>query len=186
MRNWYRRILAKIEEERAAEERALELRIAGGPPDKRISQSAWETWCRYEFVACPGWKGRYVCKRATCQQGLRCENMGAIGLLGTGEPLPKRERVRCGAMTRQGHPCAMTVVPGKARCRLHGGLSSGPKTPEGRARIAAAQKRRWEKLRASSPEPLPAPAPLPSATPETAPPARRSWRRKKRLSGMAL
>src|ERR1700694_2596506 len=47
------------------------------------------------------------------------------------------------------------------RCRFHGGLSTGPKTIEGKARIAAAQRRRWarrrgedirtERLRAISP-----------------------------------
>ena len=35
------------------------------------------------------------------------------------------------------------------RCRLHGGLSTGPKTPEGRARIAEAQRRRWARWRAA-------------------------------------
>jgi hypothetical protein len=30
----------------------------------------------------------------------------------------------------------MRVVPGKRRCRFHGGLSTGPKTKAGRARIA--------------------------------------------------
>jgi len=30
-------------------------------------------------------------------------------------------------------------VPGKKRCRWHGGLSTGPKTPEGRARSFAAR-----------------------------------------------
>jgi len=38
------------------------------------------------------------------------------------------------------------VVPGKRRCRLHGGLSTGPQTPEGKARIAAAQRERWTTL----------------------------------------
>ena len=32
---------------------------------------------------------------------------------------------------------------GKARCCFHGGLSTGPKTQAGRARIAEAQRRRW-------------------------------------------
>jgi hypothetical protein len=55
---------------------------------------------------------------------------------------------RCGARTRQGHPCRMAVVElGKRRCKFHGGLSTGPKTAEGRARIAAAQRRRWEEFR---------------------------------------
>jgi hypothetical protein len=35
----------------------------------------------------------------------------------------------------------------KARCRLHGGLSTGPKTEAGRARIAEAQRRRWRGYR---------------------------------------
>jgi hypothetical protein len=32
------------------------------------------------------------------------------------------------------------------RCRLHGGKSTGPKTPEGRARIAEAQRARWQRV----------------------------------------
>ena len=35
------------------------------------------------------------------------------------------------------------LVNGK--CKLHGGLSTGPKTEEGRARIAAAQRARWQR-----------------------------------------
>jgi hypothetical protein len=30
-----------------------------------------------------------------------------------------------------------------ATSKFHGGLSTGPKTPEGRARIAEAQRKRW-------------------------------------------
>ena len=44
----------------------------------------------------------------------------------------------CGAKTRRNLSCKKTVVSGKNRCRLHGGLSTGPKTAEGKARIAAA------------------------------------------------
>jgi len=29
------------------------------------------------------------------------------------------------------------------KCRLHGGMSTGPKTAEGRARIAAATRAKW-------------------------------------------
>ena len=45
---------------------------------------------------------------------------------------------RCGAKTRSGSPCAKFPIAGKRRCRNHGGLSTGPRTAEGRARIAAA------------------------------------------------
>ena len=52
-------------------------------------------------------------------------------------------RVICGAKTRKGTPCKAKSEPGKKRCRLHGGLSTGPKTEEGRRRIAEAQRKRW-------------------------------------------
>ena len=38
-----------------------------------------------------------------------------------------------------GTPCEKFPVAGKRRCRLHGGASTGPKSKEGRARIAEAQ-----------------------------------------------
>jgi len=46
---------------------------------------------------------------------------------------------RCGARTRAGCPCRAPAIHGKQRCRMHGGRSTGPRTPEGRARIAAAR-----------------------------------------------
>jgi hypothetical protein len=58
----------------------------------------------------------------------------------------KRDRPRCGARTRAGGACKAPVVRGKSRCRMHGGLSTGPKTPEGKARTLAALKagfQRW-------------------------------------------
>lgn len=55
---------------------------------------------------------------------------------------PKRLQMRCGAKTRVGTTCEMRVVAGKRRCRLHGGLSTGPKTLEGRARIVQSNQRR--------------------------------------------
>ena len=48
------------------------------------------------------------------------------------------EPKRCGAKTRSGSPCVKYPVAGKRRCRLHVELSTGPRTKEGRARIAAA------------------------------------------------
>jgi hypothetical protein len=41
---------------------------------------------------------------------------------------------RCGAKTRRGTPCQGPAVHGKRRCRMHGGTSTGPRTPEGLAR----------------------------------------------------
>lgn len=53
---------------------------------------------------------------------------------GTAEPPQLRGARRCGAKNRRGLPCARAALHGKARCRLHGGLSTGPRTPEGLAR----------------------------------------------------
>ncbi len=36
---------------------------------------------------------------------------------------------RCGAKTRVGNPCRKHPVPGRKRCRLHGGCSTGPRDP---------------------------------------------------------
>lgn len=41
------------------------------------------------------------------------------------------------ARTRSGGQCQRHPVPGRTRCRLHGGLSTGPKTSEDLARVAA-------------------------------------------------
>lgn len=54
---------------------------------------------------------------------------------------------RCGATTRKGAPCQAKAAPGKSRCVLHGGMSTGPKTDDGRDAIAAAQRARWERYR---------------------------------------
>ena len=43
--------------------------------------------------------------------------------------------------------CQVRAEPGKARCRFHGGKSTGPKTQAGRNRIAEAQRRRWRAFR---------------------------------------
>ena len=58
--------------------------------------------------------------------------------------IPKIERPFCGAKCRDGHSCRRRALQDKTRCRIHGGLSTGPKTPEGKARIVAARRRRAE------------------------------------------
>ena len=56
----------------------------------------------------------------------------------------------CGAITRKGTPCRMNAILGKGRCKYHGGLSTGPTTKDGRARIAEAQRNRWRNFRQSA------------------------------------
>ncbi len=49
---------------------------------------------------------------------------------------------QCGAHARTtGKPCQAQAMT-NGRCKLHGGMSTGPKTPEGRQAISAATKAR--------------------------------------------
>ena len=57
---------------------------------------------------------------------------------------PKSLRPQCGAKTRAGGKCKATPVwdksnnkPKNGRCRMHGGLSTGARTPEGKLRALA-------------------------------------------------
>ena len=59
-----------------------------------------------------------------------------------------KRRIICGARTRKGGACLNKSEAGKQRCKFHGGKSTGPKTAEGKARIAEAQRLRWAKYRA--------------------------------------
>ena len=52
---------------------------------------------------------------------------------------PSWQGKRCHAKTRAGYPCKKAALKGRDRCRNHGEASTGPRTEEGRARIAAAQ-----------------------------------------------
>ena len=56
--------------------------------------------------------------------------------------------MNCSAKTRSGNPCQKPPMKGKNRCRLHGGLSTGPRTVEGKARIAAAHYKHGRRTKA--------------------------------------
>ena len=74
-----------------------------------------------------------------------CDGKGRTApILAADNETRPQETGLCGAKTRAGGACLMRPVAGKRRCRLHGGLSTGPKTAQGRARIAAAQRKRLE------------------------------------------
>ena len=45
---------------------------------------------------------------------------------------------RCGARARTGMACQSPAMP-NGRCRMHGGASTGPRTPEGLQRIVKAR-----------------------------------------------
>jgi len=63
-----------------------------------------------------------------------------------------RAAPRCGAKTRAGTPCQSPAIRGRARCRIHGGLSSGAPHREGTGNFKngywtayAVEERRWTK-----------------------------------------
>jgi hypothetical protein len=53
------------------------------------------------------------------------------------------QRKICGAKTRKGQPCRCQGLGRGGRCKYHGGMSTGPRTPEGRQRCSEGTKRRW-------------------------------------------
>ena len=64
----------------------------------------------------------------------------------------RKNRGECGAKTRKGTPCKAQPVwcetqdkPKNGRYKLHGGLSTGPKTEAGKEAIRASNKRRHNK-----------------------------------------
>ena len=57
-------------------------------------------------------------------------------------PIPYPPELRdwdmtCGARTRRGTSCKRKDIYASGRCHLHGGPSTGPRTPEGKKRSAA-------------------------------------------------
>ena len=55
---------------------------------------------------------------------------------------------RCGAKTRAGGACQNPAIKDRNRCALHGGKSTGPRTPEGKARSIAAHTKHGRRSRA--------------------------------------
>lgn len=106
---------------------------------------------RRPWRVCPFTASWHESKRLSCDAciGRVCQRFEEVGLDEKAQPLPKRNRPRCGAKTRNSRLCQAPVIPGKRRCRLHGGASTGPRTSQGRERIAEAQRRRWQKYHAS-------------------------------------
>jgi len=51
---------------------------------------------------------------------------------------PNWPGIRCLAKTRRGTECQRAAYKHNGRCRLHGGLSTGARTPEGLQRISEA------------------------------------------------
>lgn len=56
-------------------------------------------------------------------------------------------KIRCAAKTRKGEPCKAQGLGRGHRCKNHGGMSTGAKTPEGRERQRAGAKAWWRRYR---------------------------------------
>jgi DNA-binding transcriptional regulator YiaG len=104
-----------------------------------VPHSASSTRARGGGVLLPSWLDAYVQERLAKEEARLAAKSAAR---------QARQCVICGAMTRRGTSCRQLSVPGRRRCKFHGGMSTGPKTSEGRARIAEAQRRRWTAWRA--------------------------------------
>ena len=55
---------------------------------------------------------------------------------------------RCLAKTRRATLCQKPAIKGRGRCQLHGGKSTGPRTPEGKARSIAAHTKHGRRSKA--------------------------------------
>lgn len=61
-----------------------------------------------------------------------------------GAPFPEELRgLTCGARTRAGTPCKRTDLMRSGRCKLHGGLSTGPRSKAGKAAARGNLALRW-------------------------------------------
>jgi hypothetical protein len=63
-----------------------------------------------------------------------------------GKPYTPPVIALCGAKTRTGLPCKRKPIPGKKRCRNHGGLNRGDRTSQGRIN-AGKGLREWHAAR---------------------------------------
>jgi hypothetical protein len=96
--------------------------------DARSSTRARETWDAP--AKCPPARmGVSAAAPEFIDASMRASNSGSLP---TGA---NQARVICGARRRRdGEPCQGLSVPGKVRCKWHGGASTGPRTEEGRKR----------------------------------------------------
>lgn len=119
---------------------------------RRIMQAIGRTGtvAAYEALAMM-WKVDHYAQARACASSAETSSSVQARLAEAMEREAQRaaqRRIPCRAKTRKGTPCQMKSEPGRARCKFHGGKSTGAKTPEGRDRIRQAQLRRWAKWRA--------------------------------------
>ncbi|MGZ9711217.1 HGGxSTG domain-containing protein [Glaciimonas sp. GNP009] len=90
--------------------------------DKR---ERYSKYCKAHALIAREWKSRAYCYPPPTFPRLPADLLG----------------LQCGARTRAGTPCKLKSIYCNGRCKFHGGLSTGPKTAEGRAKISAARRK---------------------------------------------
>jgi len=114
---------------------------------KHAAQRATRAWERSHVVGGNGPEGADAWLNASDAPNVRAHARPSWGITPSTLQAARDARL-CMAKTRnQGFPCVRRVAPGRNRCVSHGGASSGPRTPEGRKRIADAQRERWRRYR---------------------------------------
>lgn len=90
---------------------------------------------------------RYAAWKAHCDAAWRAWYANPIGRPPRDPPPPSDpfpdvlRGLTCGARTRSGTPCKRKDLYRSGRCKLHGGLSTGPTTAEGKAIASRNAKR---------------------------------------------
>lgn len=116
---------------------------------QRVQAPLARAWVRYEVLMAQG--AAHQAARALwlgwCESCQRWEALRDTRSQDGSGPDPTLEALRpalpepcrglpCGARTRKGTPCKQRDVYRGGRCLFHGGLSTGPRTSEGKARSA--------------------------------------------------
>ena len=84
----------------------------------------------------------------TCRQKFREAERILRERADEGRRLAREARNKpCGARTRRGLPCKRKGLGKGGRCPNHGGMSTGPRTEEGRQRLKEAVRQRWARWR---------------------------------------
>jgi len=59
----------------------------------------------------------------------------------------KKLKIICGAKNRKGLPCQCKLLLKGGKCKFHGGMSTGPRTEEGKKKSIEALRTGWLKWR---------------------------------------
>lgn len=83
----------------------------------------------------PDMRRRYRQHFLNCQAIYKQQSESGLRLLTPSFPEDLRG-MACSAKTRSGTPCKRTDLYLSGRCKFHGGKSTGPKTVDGKAKVA--------------------------------------------------